>query len=82
MLQSFDSETILCLFNVLTATSKKTILAELYQILAKAQEQAQELDATQFLWDPNELPRFSTLPALELRTESRLQATIHLSTTS
>ncbi len=47
-LQSFDSEMILCLFNILTATSKKTILAELCQILAKAQEQAQELDATEF----------------------------------
>ncbi len=52
-LQSFDSETILCLFNALTATSKKTILAESCQILAKAQEQAQELDATEVFWDPN-----------------------------
>ncbi len=69
-LQSFDSKTILCLFNVLTATRKKTILAELGQNLAKSQEQAQELDATEFLWDPNELPRFSTLPALELRLQN------------
>jgi hypothetical protein len=47
-LQSFKSETILCLFNVLTATNKKTILSELNQILAKAQEHAQEIDATEF----------------------------------
>ena len=69
-LQSFESKTILCLFNVLTATNKKTILTEFRQILVKAQEQAQELDATEFFWDPLELPKHSSLPALELRLQN------------
>jgi hypothetical protein len=66
-LQSFESETILCLFNVFTATNKKTVLAELCQILSKAQELAQDIDATEFFWDAEELPKHSTLPAPELR---------------
>jgi hypothetical protein len=65
-LQSFESEMILCLFNVLTATNKKTILSELNQILAKAQEHAQEINATEFFWDPRNLPKHSILSALEL----------------
>jgi hypothetical protein len=66
-LQSFESETILCLFNVFTATNKKTVLAELCQILSKAQKLAHDIDATEFFWDAEELPTHSTLPALELR---------------
>jgi hypothetical protein len=66
-LQSFESETILCLFNVLTSTNKKTILTELRQILTKAQEMAQDIDATDFSWNGDSLPIHSSLPALELR---------------
>ncbi len=66
-LQSFESEMILCLFNVFTATNKKTVLTELCQILSKAQELAQDIDATEFFWDAEKLPKHSTLPALELR---------------
>ncbi len=35
-LQSFESKTILCLFNIFTATNKKIILAELRELLSKA----------------------------------------------
>jgi hypothetical protein len=65
-LQSFESEMILCLFNVFTATNKKIVLAELCQILSKAQELAQDSNATEFFWDAEELPKHSTLPVLEL----------------
>ncbi len=58
---------ILCLFNIFTATNKKTVLAELCQILSTAQELAQDSNATEFFWDAEELPKHSTLPALELR---------------
>jgi hypothetical protein len=65
-LQSFESETILCLFNVFTSTPKQTVLAELCDILSKAQDLAQEMDTTEFFWDAADLPTNSTLPALEL----------------
>jgi hypothetical protein len=66
-LQSFDGETILCLFNVFTGTNKKTVLEELCEILSKAQALAQDNDPTDFFWDPADLPRHSDLPALELK---------------
>jgi hypothetical protein len=65
-LQSFESETILCLFNVFTSTPKQTVLAELCDILSKAQDLAQEMDPTEFFWDAVDLPTNSTLPALKL----------------
>jgi hypothetical protein len=65
-LQSFESETILCLFNVFTATNKKTVLAELCEVLSKAQELVQNIEPTEFFWDAADLPRNSTLPMLEL----------------
>ncbi len=65
-LQSFESETILCLFNVFTTTNKKTVLTELCELLSKAQELAQDIDPTKFFWAAADLPRNSTLPALEL----------------
>ncbi len=57
---------ILCLFNVFTATNKKTVLAELCELLSKAQELAQDINPTEFFWDAADLSRNSTLPALEL----------------
>ncbi len=39
-LQSFESEMILCLFNIFTATNKKTVLEEICEVLSKAQELA------------------------------------------
>ena len=69
-LQTFESETILCLFNILTITNKKTILAEFSRILTQAQDLAQEADMTDFLWDPADLPRHSLIPALELRLQN------------
>ncbi len=38
-LQTFESETILLLFNIFTATNKKILLAELHEILTAAQSQ-------------------------------------------
>jgi hypothetical protein len=65
-LQWFESETILCLFNVFTCTPKQTVLAELCKLLSKAQDLAQEMDPTEFFWDAADLPTNSTLPALKL----------------
>ncbi len=36
-LQTFESETILLLFNIFTATNEKILLAELHEILTAAQ---------------------------------------------
>jgi hypothetical protein len=47
-LQTFESETILLLFNIFTATNKKIILVELHEILTAAQNQIQEQDPTEF----------------------------------
>jgi hypothetical protein len=65
-LQSFESETILCLFNMFTSTPKQTVLVELCDILSKAQDLAQEMDPTEFFWGAMNLPTNSTLPMLEL----------------
>ncbi len=48
-LKSFESEMILCLFNIFTATNKKTGLEELCEVLSKAQELAQDIKPTNFL---------------------------------
>jgi hypothetical protein len=65
-LQSFESEAILCLFNVFTSTPKQTVLAELCDILSKAQDLAQEMDPMEFFWDAADIPTSSKLPMLEL----------------
>ncbi len=65
-LQSFKSETILCLFNVFTSTPKQTVLAVLCDILSKAQDLAQEMDPMEFFWDAADLTTNSTLSALKL----------------
>ncbi len=46
-LQTFESETILLLLNIFTATNKKIHLAELHEILTAAQSQIQEQDPTE-----------------------------------
>lgn len=66
-LQTFESETILCLFNILTITPKKTILAELKTILEEACKLAQEVDDMNISFDPNDILPNSKLPAIELR---------------
>jgi hypothetical protein len=66
-LQSFESKTILCLFNVFTSTPKKNVLCKFCKILMAAQEMAQEMDPSQFFWDPLNLPSNSSIPAFELR---------------
>jgi hypothetical protein len=65
-LQTFESKTILCLFNVFTSTPKKYVLREFREILTAAQEMAQEMDPSEFFWDPLDLPSNSSIPALEL----------------
>ncbi len=66
-LQTFDSETILSLFNIFTSTNKKILLAELHEILMEAQGRVQEHDATEFWWSSKDTGPKSTLPAFELR---------------
>jgi hypothetical protein len=66
-LQSFKSKTNLCLFNVFTSTPKKNVLHEFCKILMAVQEMAQEMDPSEFFWDPLDLPSNSSIPALELR---------------
>ncbi len=65
-LQSFESKTILCLFNVFTCTPKQTVLVEFCNILSKAQDLAQKMDPTEFFLDVAGLPTNSTLPVLKL----------------
>ena len=69
-LQTFESEMILCLFNIFTATPKKTILSELQDILAQALELAEESEVADFHFDVNDLPMNSKLPATELRQQN------------
>jgi hypothetical protein len=69
-LQTFESKTILCLFNVFTLTPKKTILSGLQDILTQALELAEENEAAEFHFDIMELPRHSKLPAIELRQQN------------
>ena len=66
-LQTFESETILCLFNVLTANPKKMILYELQDILTKALELVEENEAADFHFDVANLPKNSRIPVIELR---------------
>ncbi len=47
-LHTFESETILSIFNIFTATNKKILLVELHEILTAAQSQIQEQDPTEF----------------------------------
>ena len=68
-LQTFESETILCLFNVFTSTPKKTILFEFQEILEEALVMASELEPAEFHFDLSDRPSTnkSNLPAIELR---------------
>jgi hypothetical protein len=63
-LQSFESKMILCLFNVFTATNKKAVLAKLCEVLSKAQELVQDIEPTEFFWDPADLPETAHCPRL------------------
>jgi hypothetical protein len=69
-LQTFESKTILCIFNIFTSTPKKTILYEFQEILEKAMKEAQEHDSMDFLFDFNDLPANSSLPTIELRLQN------------
>jgi hypothetical protein len=69
-LQSFESETVLSLFNICTAVLKNFILDKFLTILAQAQPFAQEVDFTEFNWDVEDLPMDSTLPAMVICLQS------------
>ncbi len=62
-LQTFESETILCLFNVFISTPKKMVLNEFCDILSKAQGMTQEYEPIDFVFDSNDLPPNLSLPA-------------------
>jgi hypothetical protein len=70
-LQPFESETILLLLNIFTATNKKILLAELHEILTAAQSQIQEHDSTELWWGLEDTAPNSTLPPLELRLQNQ-----------
>jgi hypothetical protein len=65
-LQSFESDTILAFYNILTTTPKKYLLQEFEAILQEAQSMAQDVEPTDFFWPMEDLPSNSTLPALKL----------------
>ncbi len=65
-LQSFDSETIAALFNILTVNDKNTLKSELHQILVKAQEWVQAVDSMEFLWPLELLLGDDPIPPFEL----------------
>jgi hypothetical protein len=69
-LQSFESKTVLSLFNICTAVPKKFILDKFLTILAQAQSFAQEEDFLEFNWDVDDFPNNSTLPAMEIHLQN------------
>ena len=68
-LQSFDSETIISLFNICTQIPKKLILEEFKLILLAAQEVAKEHDITDLEFNQWDLAWNSLIPAIELRLQ-------------
>ena len=68
-LQSFDSETIITLFNVSIQVPKKCLLEEYKMILMDAQKLAKNMQLNDFDFDANDLPENSTIPAIELRLQ-------------
>jgi len=68
-LQSFDSETIPALFNILTVNSKDTLKSELHQILAETQDRVQAVDCMEFLWPSGALVGDDPIPPFELRLQ-------------
>ncbi len=65
-LPSFESKTVLTLFNIYTAVPKKLILDKFLTILGQAQSLEEEEDCSEFNWDTGDLPKNSTLPAMEI----------------
>jgi hypothetical protein len=68
-LQSFDSVTIITLFNISIQVPKKCLLEEYKLILTEAQEKASDMQLDDFFFDPNDLPENSSIPAIELRLQ-------------
>jgi hypothetical protein len=68
-LQSFDSETIITLFNVSIQVPKKCLLEEYKMILMDAQKLAKNMQLDDFDFDANDLPKNSTILAIKLRLQ-------------
>jgi hypothetical protein len=69
-LQSFESNMVLTLFNIYMAVPKKLILDKFLTIMGQAQSLAQEEDCSEFIWDTGDLPKNSTLPAMEIHLQN------------
>jgi hypothetical protein len=68
-LQSFDSVTIITLFNISIQVPKKCLLEEYKMILTEAQGKANDMQLDDFIFDPHDLPENSSIPAIELRLQ-------------
>ncbi len=68
-LQTFDSKTILLLFNVSIQLPKKCLLEEFKMILTEAQALAWSMNINEFERDTKDLPEYSTVPEMELRLQ-------------
>jgi hypothetical protein len=66
-LQTFESKTVISLFNVCTQIPKNLILNDSKSILCAAQEVAKSYEFLDLDFDTWDLPRNSTIPALEIR---------------
>ncbi len=68
-LQTFDSKTILTLFNLSIQVPKKCLLEEYKVILTDAQKLAKEMQIDNSKWDANDWPENGSFPELELRLQ-------------
>jgi hypothetical protein len=70
-LQTFESDTILSLFNIFTTTNKKVLLSQLQELLTNTQAQIQDHDPSEFWWSSADTAPNSNLPALELHLQNQ-----------
>ncbi len=68
-LQTFESDTIAALFNILTVNSKDTLKSELHKILVDTQERVQSVDSMDFMWPFDMLLGDDPIPPFELRLQ-------------
>ncbi len=68
-LQTFESDMIAALFNILTVNRKDTLKSELHKILVDAQEWVQSVDSMDFMWLFDMLLGDDPIPPFELRLQ-------------